>query len=131
MILDTSFLIHLFRERSDAFEKGVELAAEGVIQRVPAPVVMELSYGVVRWGNADEQRKFENAMRMYPVMDLTRELADRAGVLSAQADEAAGGESGIDKVDPMVAAVAEAYGEPVLTENVEDFEALGVAVETY
>lgn len=131
MILDTSFLVHLFRERSDAFEKGVELAAEGVIQRVPAPVVMELSYGVQRWGDADEVRKFENAMRMYPVVDLTRELADKAGALSARADDAAGGESGIDKVDPMVAAVADAHREPVLTENVADFEALGVEVETY
>lgn len=32
MIPDTSFLIHLFRERSDAFEKGVEIAAEGAIR---------------------------------------------------------------------------------------------------
>jgi len=43
----------------------------------------------------------------------------------------ADGESGIDKVDPMVAAVAEASGEPVLTANVEDFRSLGVDVEPY
>lgn len=131
MILDTTFLVHLFRERSDAFVKGVELADEGVIQRVPAPVVAELSYGVERWGDVEERRKYENAIRMYPVVDLTRELADRAGALGARADEAVGGRSDIDKVDPMVAAVADFFGEPVLTENVSDFEALGVEVETY
>ena len=51
----------------------------------------------------------------------------------AAADEAAGGpgQSGIDDIDPMVAAVADAVDEPVLTENVEDFERLGVAVETW
>ena len=31
----------------------------------------------------------------------------------------------------MVAAVAETYGEPVVTDNVADFEALGVEVEEY
>lgn len=131
MILDTTFLVHLFRERPDAFEKGVALADEGVLQRVPAPVVAELSYGVERWGDADERRKLENAMRMYPVVEVTRELADKAGVLGARADVSAGGESGIDKVDPMVAAIADTFEEPVLTENVEHFEQLGVVVETY
>lgn len=62
-------------------------------------------------------------------MDLTRELADRAGALGAQADEAGGGR-GVDKVDPMVAAISDVFGEPVLTENVAVFEALGVGVET-
>lgn len=131
MRLETTFLVHLFRERPDAFEKGVELVHEGVIHRVPAPVVAELSYGVERWGRPEEVRTFENAMRMYPVVDLTRELAHGAGVLGARADETAGGERDIDKVDPMVAATADFYGEPVLTENVADFEALGVEVETY
>lgn len=129
MILDTTFLVHLFRERLDAFEKGVELAREGVVQRVPAPVVAELSYGVERWGDTDEARAFDNAMRMYPVVDLTRELASRAGELGARAD-ATGGRR-VDRVDPMVAAVAAFYGEPVLTENVADSEAMGVEVETY
>lgn len=131
MILDTAFLVHLFRERPDAFEKGVQLAREGVIQRVPTPAVAELSYGIERWGSADEMRTVDNAMRMYPVVDLTRELADRAGVLGARADGTVGRESDIDKVDPMVAAVAEFYDEPVLTENVSNFQTLGVEVETY
>jgi predicted nucleic acid-binding protein len=131
VILDTTFLVHLLRGRPDAFEKGVELAEEGVVQRVPAPVVAGLSYGVERWGDADERRAYENAIRMYPVVDLTRELADRAGVLGARADAAASEGGGIDKVDPMVAAAADFLGEPVLTKNVADFEALGVEVETY
>lgn len=58
-------------------------------------------------------------------------IAHRAGQLLARADQAAGGESGIDTVDPMIAAIADIYDEPVLTDNVEDFEALGVDVETY
>ncbi|MFC6724480.1 PIN domain-containing protein [Halobium palmae] len=131
MILDTSFLIHLFRGRDGAHRKGDELSNENVVQRVPAPVVTELSYGVRMEGTDEELRRFENAMRMYPVVDLNRELARRAGDLLAEADLEAGGESGIDKIDPMVAAVADVLDEPVLTDNVDDFEKLGVDVETY
>lgn len=68
---------------------------------------------------------------MYPVVEQGETVARRAGELLAAADERAGGESGIDKVDPMVAAVADLNGEPVVTDNVTDFQTLGVSVEQY
>ncbi|USZ67487.1 hypothetical protein NGM10_12205 [Halorussus salilacus] len=46
-------------------------------------------------------------------------------------DWSATGDSGIDEVDPTVAAVADVFGEPVVTDNVGDFEALGVDIEGY
>ncbi|MDX1747514.1 MAG: PIN domain-containing protein [Halobacteriales archaeon] len=130
MILDTSFLIDLFDGRQGAFEKGLDLAEARTVQRVPSPVVMELSYGAA-FGNEEERRNVANALRMYPVVEQDERIAHRAGQLLAQADKDAGGESGIDKVDPMVAAVSDIYDEPVLTANVEDFVALGVDVEEY
>lgn len=131
MILDTSFLIELYRRAPAAFEKGQDLQAAGVVQRVPTPVVMELEHGVQLYGDSDEQYQVRNVTRMYPIVRLSEGLARRAGELLAQADAAAGGESGIDKVDPMVAAVADTLDEPVLTDNVRHFEALGVPVETF
>lgn len=130
MILDTSFLIDLFDGREGAFEKGIELSEDGIVQRVPSPVVMKLSYGAA-FGNEDEQRKVGNALGMYPVVEQDERTAHRAGKLLARADMDAGGESGIGEVDPMIAAVGDLYDEPVLTANVRDFEALGVEVETY
>ena len=130
MILDTSFLIDLFDGREGAFEKGIELSETKTVQRVPSPVVMELSYGA-EFGNEDEQRNVRNALRMYPVVEQDETIAHRAGQLLARADQKANGESGIDNVDPMVAAVSDGYAEPVLTDNVEDFAALGVGVEPY
>lgn len=130
MILDTSFLIDLFDGDQAAFEKGLDIAQAQTVQRVPAPVIMELSYGAA-FGDEDERRKVQNALRMYPVVHQDETIAHRAGQLLAQADMAAGGDSGIDKVDPMVAAVADIYDEPVLTANEADFDALGVAVETF
>jgi len=130
VILDTSFLIDLFDGRQDAFEKGLELSESNTVQRVPTPVVVELAYGA-QFGGEEERRSVQNALRMYPVVDQDESMAHRAGQLLARADQNAGGESGIDNVDPMVAAVSDIYEEPVLTANVEDFDALGVTVETY
>jgi predicted nucleic acid-binding protein len=130
VILDTSFLIDLFDGRRGAFEKGIELAETKTLQRVPSPVITELSYGA-QFGDEDERRNVRNALRMYPVVKQNEMIAHRAGQLLARADQKADGQSGIDKVDPMVAAVSDAYDEPVLTDNAEDFAALGVDVETY
>jgi predicted nucleic acid-binding protein len=130
VILDTSYLIDLFDGRDAAFETGVELSESNAVQRVPSPVVMELSYGA-EFGTEEERRNVRNALRMYPVVEQDETIANRAGVLLAQADRDAAGESGLGTVDPMVAAVADVYDEPVLTDDVADFAALGVDVETY
>ncbi len=130
MILDTSFLIDLFDGRRDAFEKGLELSESNTVQRVPSPVVMELAYGT-EFGGEEERRSVQNALRMYPIVEQDETMAHRAGQLLARTDKKVDGESGIDKVDPMIAAVSDIYDEPVLTVNVEDFDALGISVETY
>ncbi|MFB6252968.1 MAG: hypothetical protein ABEI27_15000 [Halobellus sp.] len=57
-------------------------------------------------------------------------VARRAAELLAGDDEW-GGDPGADLVGAMIAGVADKYGEPVLTENVGDFERLGVTVETW
>ena len=91
---------------------------------------MELSYGAA-FGDEEELRDVQNALRMYPVVEQDEAIAHRAGQLLAGADQRADGESGIDKVDPMIAATADIYDEPVLTANTEHFDALEVDVEAY
>ena len=130
MILDTSFLIDLFDGQEAAFEKAIEISESASVQRVPAPVVMELSYGVA-FGDEEERRKVRNALSMYPIVPQDETIAQRAGELLARADRDAGGESGIDKVDPMIAAVGDVESDPILTANTADFLALGVDVERY
>ena len=133
MILDTSFLIALGNGDRGAFEMGEELATSGEVQWLPAPVIGELAYGVEMAGREDEQPRVRNAYRLYPVAEIDAETARRAGRLLAGADRNAGGpgQAGVDDVDAVVAAVSEHLGDPVLTDNVRDFEALGVAVETF
>lgn len=132
MILDTSYLIDLFDGDHHAFRRGLALSENGVRQCVPTPVVTELAYGVESSSDSrEERRRLANALRMYPVVGLDVPVARRAGNLLARADRRSGGESGVETVDAMVAAVADAYDECVLTSNVGDFVALGVVAEAY
>jgi predicted nucleic acid-binding protein len=68
---------------------------------------------------------------MYSVTRLNEEMARRAGQLHAQADKMEDGSSGVDAVDAMLAAVADIAGERVVTDNVTDFQQLGVGVESF
>lgn len=130
MILETSFLSDLFEGRQDAFGKGLELSEARIVQRVPSPVVMELSFGA-EFGGEEERRSVQSALRMYPVVEQDDAIAHCAGQLLVAADQQGDGECGIDRVGPMVAAVSDIYDEPVLTSNIEHFGRFGVAVETY
>lgn len=131
MILDTNYLIKLFKGHPGAHEKARELHAQNEIQRVPAPVFTEIEYGAEYELDEDERRRIQNVSRMYSVTRLNEEMARRAGQLHAQADKAEGGRSGADAVDAMVAAVAEIAGEKVVTDNITDFQQLGVGVESF
>lgn len=132
MILDTSFFIHLLRERQDAFQKGVELAEEGEVQRLPTPVLMESWFGVIEHGDEEEIRKVRNALVTYPVVDVDEAVAMTAGRLLSEADQPdPADDEEIGANDAYIAAMADIYEEEVLTENVRHFEELGVPVETY
>lgn len=131
MILDSTYIIHLIKRDPRVFQKGVELFEAGTVRRVPVPVLFEVFYGV-EWAESEEQRRrAKNALMGYPTVPLDEYLARKAAKLLAVADRTAGGDSGIEVNDSYVAAVSDHYDEPVLTENVTDFEALGVDVETY
>lgn len=84
-------------------------------------------------GSEKEQRQLRNAIRLYRAVDVDTEIARRAGRSLANADREAGGPgiAGVDYIDALVASISEHLGDPVLTDNVADFEALGVDVETF
>ena len=131
MILDTSFLIDLKDGDSGAFATAVELFDGDVVQRVAIPSVMELYYGAHFTRSEEELRKVRNLLLMYPLVDIDENLSRRAGELLADADRRDGGDSGVDNEDAIIGAVAEQFGEPVLTDNVDHFEKLDIDVETY
>jgi predicted nucleic acid-binding protein len=134
MILDTTYFLDLKRQDPAAFEKGLELRDSSVPIRVPTHVFFELLYGVGVTQGKEEQRRVENVLMGYPPAAADERVGRLAGRLLGrlEADAKASGESsGADIGDAYVAATARLLDERVLTRNVDDFEALGVEVETY
>jgi len=131
MIIDSSYLFDLMAEDSDAFSKGAELVEDGDMQWLPTPVVAEAYYGVATAGSDTTEQEVRNRILVYPRIDVDEEIARTAGELLAAAGDRVGGNSGVEANDGYIAAMADVLDDAVLTDNVEDFEALGVPVETY
>ena len=131
MIIDSSYLFDLMAEDPDAFSKGAELVEDGEVQWLPTPVVAEAYYGVATTRSDTTKQEVRNGLLGYPRIDVDEDIARTAGELLAAADDRVGGNAGVGPNDGYVAAMADALGDAVLTDNVEDFEALGVPVETY
>lgn len=131
MILDSTYLFDLMAENRDAFDKGVELVERGEMQWLPAPVIAEAYYGGATRRSTVTSDELTNSLLGYPRIDVDEEIARTAGVLLATADDDCGGNSGISWNDALIAATADVLDDAVLTRNVDDFETLGVDVETY
>jgi predicted nucleic acid-binding protein len=131
VILDSSYLFDLMADDPDAFAKGTELVEQGEMQWLPTPVVAEAYYGVATARSETTEQEVRNRLLGYPRIDVDEEVARVAGTLLAEADDRAGGDAAVGANDAYIAAMAEILDDTVLTDNVEDFAALGVAVETY
>lgn len=131
MILDSAYVLDLMHGDRDAFETGETLADRGETQWLPTPVVTEIFYGVATARSGDTARPARNAVQAYPRIDIDDEIARRAGALLARADDAAGGDAGVETTDAQIGACADVIDDTVLTENVGDFRRLGVPVESY
>lgn len=131
MIIDSSYLFDLMGEDQGAFEKGAELVERGEMQWLPTPVVAEAYYGVFTVRSETTKQEVRNRLLGYPRIEVDEEVARKAGKLLAEADDRAGGDANVGPNDAYIAAMAEMCEEPVLTDNVADFKALGVPVEPY
>jgi len=131
VILDSSYLFDLMANDPDAFAKGTELVEQGEMQWLPTPVVAEAYYGVATARSETTEQEVRNRLLGYPRVDVDEEVARVAGTLLAEADDRAGGDAGVGANDAYIAAIADILDDAVLTDNVDDFAALGVSVETY
>lgn len=115
----------------DAFAKGTELVERGEMQWLPTPVVAEAYYGVATARSDTTEQELRNRLLGYPRINVDEEIARTAGELLATADDDAGGNAGVGANDAYIAAMADVLDDVVLTDNVDDFETLGVDVERY
>lgn len=129
MLLDTSFLIDLMNGDEDAIAKARELEANLIQQRLSSMTLFELYYGIERSNQSKGKReKVENVLSSKPVHPADTAVMRKAGRLSGKLVNEG---NTVDDGDVIIGVTADVVDEPVLTRNVDDFDRLGVDVETY
>lgn len=130
MLLDTTFLIDLMDRDAGALARVKSLEREGVGARIPTPAMFELWRGVhVAAGISEETERVTKLLAAYPSSPFDATAAARAGQIDAQLIRAG---TPIDPEDAMIAGIALAHGEAVLTRNTRHFSRIaGLRLEKY
>ena len=129
MLLDTSFLIDLMNGEEGAIEKAKQLETDLTQQRLSSMTLFELYYGVARAVDSEaERQRIEDVLASKPVYPADTAVMRKAGRLAGELQNDG---TPVGDGDVIIGATADVVEEPVLTRNVDDFDRLGVDVETY
>lgn len=124
MILDACFLIDLLAEDPGAVAKLDEISDELLV--VPTLVYTEVGIGIDP--TTATGRKFDNILDEIPLVPYDAEAARRA--VDIQRDLSQNGDQ-IGAVDAMIAGIAVARDEPIVTRNASEFARTPVRVTPY
>lgn len=130
MILDTTFLVDVLRKDRGALQRARDLEERGEPARIPTAVAFELWEGTERSTHpAKEQERVGDFLQRYPLLELSRRHAARAGRLAGRMERRG---VALGDIDALIAGTALEEGEALLTRNVGDFERIpDLRVETY
>ena len=132
MIVDTSLLIALDQNDSNAIETVQRLEADGIPLRIPTAVIVELyvSVGLGTDPNANAAA-LEALVANYPVVPLDENIARKAGMILG-VHRASDSKPQLGGFDAIVAATGLVRAEPILTNDTDDFGSVdGLAVESW
>jgi tRNA(fMet)-specific endonuclease VapC len=130
VILDTTFLIDLIRRDAAAVTKAKALDDAGAAVRIPTPALFELWRGVyLAKPDPAERARVLSLLAAYAAASFDAAAARHAGEVDAAMIRA---KTPVDPEDAMIAGIALAVAEPVLSRNVKHFRRMpGVRLETY
>lgn len=126
MILETTFIVDLFRGDKTAVAKAEELDRKGEAVFTTAVTVFELWQGLS--AKKEKQEKLSQFVETFGLLNLDSESAKRGG--EAHADLIARG-ARIDPEDSMIAGIALRRGQTVLTRDEHFSRVKGLRIETY
>lgn len=132
MIVDTSLLIALDQNDSNAIETVQRLEADGIPLRIPTAVIVELyvSVGLGTDPNANAAA-LEALVANYPVVPLDENIARKAGMILG-VHRASDSKPQLGAFDAIVAATGLVNAEPILTNDTDDFGSVdGLVVESW
>ena len=130
MILDTTFLVDLMKGEEAAVARARRIEREATPVRIPAPALFELWRGVhLASRTAEEEGKVVRLLSLYPSAAFDADAAARGGEVDALLLRRG---APLDPEDAMIAGIALARTEPLLTRNVRHFSRVpGLRVESY
>ena len=130
MILDTTFLIDVMKNKEEAIAIRQKMEEEREAYRISIATIFELWAGIAASKKSEVERmKVLDVLSDIDVVDLTRPIAEKAGEIHGILIK--NGE-GIDNIDAMITATALLENEAVLTRNIKHFTRVkGLKVETY
>lgn len=132
MIVDTSLLIALDQDDSNAIETVQTVEAAGIPLRIPTAVILELyvSVGLGTDPNANAAA-LEALVANYPTVPLDENIARKAGTILG-VHRASDSNPQLGVFDAIVAATGLVCAEPVVTADIDDFGSVdGLAVKSW
>ena len=130
MIQDTSFIIDILHNQTDALQYLKHIEKENRPEKIASITVLELYEAVPQLDLPEErQQKILDVLDTRHAVDADETVMRKAGKLSGELT-ARGQE--IDREDCIIGATALLHDEPVVTRNNDHFNRIdGLEVETY
>lgn len=129
MILDTSFIIDLLKNKTPALIKAHLLEKSSIAVRTTTISVFELWQGVEDIQDDNKRELIEKFLSSVGLLSLDIESAKIAGTMYNELERK--GEI-IETEDCMIAGIAKYHHDAVLTRNIKHFERIkGIKIETY
>ncbi len=130
MIFDSCFMIDLLKDDEKAFDKLLEIEDNGTTQVITTITVFELIFGAEK--SRESEKEKIRAKKIYETM-LIANLDHKSAVCAAEifASSVKKGRT-LPLSDCLIAGIALANNETILTRNVKDFNKIeGLKIETY
>ena len=129
MILDTSFIIDLIKNRQNAIQKAQELEKTSTPIRTTTISVFELWQGLEDLQNKEKRERIDHFLSSIGLLSFDLPSAKRAGIIFSELERK--GEM-IEAEDCMIAGIAQWHNEPILTRNKKHFERIkGIQIQDY
>ncbi len=129
MILDTSFIIDLMKNKPGALIKAHQLEKSSTAVRTTTISVFELWQGAEDIQDNQKRVQIETFLSSVGLLSLDIESAKIAGTMYSELERK--GEM-IEAEDCLIAGIAKHHGDVILTRNIKHFERIpGIKMETY
>lgn len=130
MLADTTLIIDIMKNEPAAVQKAADIERSGQALSVGAPTIFELYVGLsLTKKPVEEKAKITAVLASLPQIPLDHPSASAGGIIYGEKMQSG---SKMDPEDAMIAGIAKANNEKIVTRNTRHFQGIeGVTIESY